>query len=241
VADSVPPAIYTIPPGSPLFRDRYVYIYGCTPDYVYLGYTPGYLGAYVWDDVVVFGTGWWYPAWYGDLYFGWPWTWGFGLEFGYWGGGWFWRPPGRPWWFYNPPYLHRVFADHWNTNWNARDREPLRYDANVYNRLPENAVSRPAAHITAQPVRPPATGNRGDFYADHGTVYQYRQNNWYRQDDSGQWQRTPSNPSLEMQRQSRSLGTSRQNEFQQRGFSPGVPSTRTPSFGGGAVGGGRRR
>ena len=34
VADSVPPVIYTIPPDCPLYHDRYVYVYGSTPDYV---------------------------------------------------------------------------------------------------------------------------------------------------------------------------------------------------------------
>jgi len=57
VADMIPACIYTIPPSSPLFHDRYVYVYGATPEYVYVGYTPGYMGAFVDDGVVVFGTG----------------------------------------------------------------------------------------------------------------------------------------------------------------------------------------
>jgi hypothetical protein len=68
---------------------------------VYYGYMPGYLGAYVSDDVVLFGTGWIYPPWIGDYWFGWPWTWGFGFGFGYWGGGWFSRPVGAYWWCHN--------------------------------------------------------------------------------------------------------------------------------------------
>ena len=57
VADMIPACIYTIPPSSPLFHDRYVYVYGATPEYVYVGYTLGYMGAFVDDGVVVFGTG----------------------------------------------------------------------------------------------------------------------------------------------------------------------------------------
>ena len=91
VADTIPPEIYSIPPSNPLYHDRFIYDYGSTPDSVYVGYTPGYLGAYVWDDTVVFGTGWWYPGWEGDYWYGWPWTWGFGFDFGYFGGGWIWR------------------------------------------------------------------------------------------------------------------------------------------------------
>ena len=89
-ADMIPAEIYTIPPSCPLYHDRYVYVYGATPEYVYVGYTPGYMGAFISDGVVLFGTGWWYPGWCGFIppfyCFGWPWTWGFGFRFSYWGG-----------------------------------------------------------------------------------------------------------------------------------------------------------
>ena len=104
VADMIPAEIYTIPPSSPLFHVRYSYIYGATPELVYVGYTPGYLGAFVSDGIVVFGTGWWYPGVFcGDYWCGWPWTWGFGFQFSYWGGGWFWRPVGHYWWYHTTP------------------------------------------------------------------------------------------------------------------------------------------
>jgi hypothetical protein len=55
VADMIPAEIYTIPPSCPLYHLRYVYVYGATPDYVYVGYTPGYMGAFI-SDVVVSGV-----------------------------------------------------------------------------------------------------------------------------------------------------------------------------------------
>ena len=62
VAASVPAVIYTIPPTSPLHYLTYVQVYGSTPDVVYEGYTPGYLGTMVADDgTVVYGTGYDYP------------------------------------------------------------------------------------------------------------------------------------------------------------------------------------
>jgi hypothetical protein len=228
VADMIPSEIYTIPPSSPLYHDRFVYVYRATPDCVYAGYTPGYLGAYVWDGTVVFGTGWVYPAWYGDFYFGWPWTWGFGFQFGYWGGGWFWRPVAYPWWFHDPWYLHRIYTEHWNPHWSPHDAEAFRNNTNVYRRLPEGVAAR-----AVTPAQPPVSGrpNRGDFYADHqGNVLEHRQDGWYQQNGSGQWQRTPSNPGLEQQRQSRSLGDSRQREFQRSVPSPGVPRSSPPAF-----------
>jgi len=83
VADTIPAEIYSIPPSSPLYHVRYARIYYSTPDLVYVGYTPGYLGAYLWGGTVVFGTGWAYPPWYGSVWYGWPWTWGFGFHFGW--------------------------------------------------------------------------------------------------------------------------------------------------------------
>lgn len=137
----IPAEIYQIPPSCPLFHDRYVYVYGATPDLVYFGYTPAYLGAYVYDGVVVFGTGWFYPPWIGAYWFGWPWTWGFGFEFGYWVGGWFWRPVGNYWWCHNPWYTHRIYSEHWNPNWHPGDNERFHYNANVYNRWQGNVVA----------------------------------------------------------------------------------------------------
>ena len=73
-------------------------------------------------------------------------------------------------------------------------------------------------------------GARPDLYAGRdGQVYQHRSDGWYQQNRSGQWQRMPSNPRrLEQQRDSRSLGQSRQGEFQNRGQSPGIPRTVMP-------------
>jgi hypothetical protein len=62
VATSVPAAIYTIPPESPIHYVVYAYVYSSTPTTVYVGYTPGYYGTVLSSDgVVVYGTGWIYP------------------------------------------------------------------------------------------------------------------------------------------------------------------------------------
>ena len=58
VATTVAPAIYTIPPSSPIYYVTYAQVYGYTPSVVYVGYTPGYYGTVVsTDGVVVYGTG----------------------------------------------------------------------------------------------------------------------------------------------------------------------------------------
>jgi hypothetical protein len=89
VADSIPEEeIQTIPPESPVYNTRSVYVYDSTPALVYTAYTPAYLGSYPYYGAVVFGTGWFYRPWWGAFYYPRPWTWGFGARFALWGGGW---------------------------------------------------------------------------------------------------------------------------------------------------------
>ena len=44
VADNIPADMYSIPASSPVHNVSYVRVYDSTPDYVYVGYTPGYYG-----------------------------------------------------------------------------------------------------------------------------------------------------------------------------------------------------
>lgn len=82
VATSVPASIYSIPPSCPIHYVTYVRVYNATPDYVDVGYTPGYFGTIECpDDVVVYGSGWYYPPYIGSYWIGWPWTYGFGAGF----------------------------------------------------------------------------------------------------------------------------------------------------------------
>ena len=242
LADTIPAAIYSIPPSSPLYHVRYVYVYGWTADYVEFGYTPGYLGAFVSDGVVVFGTGWWYPGWCGDMYFGWPWTWGFGFQFGYWTGGWFWQPVGGYWWYYNPWNVHRIYHGHHNTHWAPNDPERVRGNANVYSRWPASAI---VSRGLRQPPAAVAPGQHADMYAGKdGHVYEHRPDGWYQRDNSKPAQKVKATPNLNNQRQARSFGAARQGEFQSRGHSVGMPHVSAPRSGGGGGGGGgggRRR
>ncbi len=113
IATSVPTAIYTIPPASPLYYVTYVKIYEATPQYVYVGYTPGYLGTVISPyGTVVYGTGYAYTPWIGSVWYPPPYTYGvaaapvynpwvgftFGFAVGlasaawlepYWGGSWY--------------------------------------------------------------------------------------------------------------------------------------------------------
>lgn len=125
LADTIHAAIYSIPPSSPLHYVTYVKVYRATPQYVYVGYTPGYFGTVVSDNVIVYGTGYYYNPWIGSYWYGppltyglgcniaWtPWTgWGFSFGFGIgwgWGSGWYYPP--SPWW--GPYYYGSRYYGH---------------------------------------------------------------------------------------------------------------------------------
>ncbi|WP_413578185.1 carbohydrate-binding family V/XII [Bdellovibrio sp. HCB290] len=85
VSIAVPDQIYQIPTSSPLYYVTYVKIYSTSPDYVVVGYTPGYHGTFVSaDGTIVYGTGYSYApyttatAWYPP-----PATYGFGVGYGW--------------------------------------------------------------------------------------------------------------------------------------------------------------
>jgi len=130
VATERPAQVDEIPPTSPDYNLKYVNIYDVTPDYVYMGYTPGYLNAYIYGPTVVYGTGFYYNPWFNGFYYPRPWSWGFGfgynpfcgwsLGFGY-GFGWFHGGWGMGWrggwggWrggWWGPAAYHPAYA--WN-------------------------------------------------------------------------------------------------------------------------------
>jgi hypothetical protein len=79
-ADSVPAAIYTIPPSSPVYNVTYVVVSNPTPTTIQTSYSSGYLGVFVMGTVVVYGTGYYYPPYiyYGPhpIYYPYPYTYG---------------------------------------------------------------------------------------------------------------------------------------------------------------------
>lgn len=99
VSTAVPAEVNSIPPSDPNYRVRYVYIYDHTPDVVFTGYTPGYLGSYVQAGTVIYGTGFQYDPWWNSYWYPRPYTWGFHMSYNPWYGWGF----GATWgynWFY---------------------------------------------------------------------------------------------------------------------------------------------
>ncbi len=89
VADARPEGVDGIPPESPVYNVKYVYVYDSTPEYVYVGYTPGYTGCYIYRGMLVYGTGYHYRAWHrGGIYYGRPVTWGYAVRYNPWVSAW---------------------------------------------------------------------------------------------------------------------------------------------------------
>ncbi len=87
VSPKAPPGIGGIPPSSPVYNTKYVYVYDSTPEVVYVGYTPGYVGSYVYGPTIVYGTGWYYSPWISPYYYyPRPATWGFSVAYNPWSG-----------------------------------------------------------------------------------------------------------------------------------------------------------
>lgn len=206
LADSVPPEIYAIPTSSPINYVTNAYVYGSTPDEVYVGYTPGYLGAYVEPyGCVVYGSGYHYAPWIGGVWIGSPITYGLGACFDFnLGSGWslgfglgygaFWHPWWGPWWG------DWRWRDHvrWTGNW-RRDHGDWRWrdsnlnHLNLYHRWPQNtAISRPRF-----PTRPgysagnrAGTGGNNLFAGRDGRVYRQGAKGWEAR-DGARWNRVP--------------------------------------------------
>jgi hypothetical protein len=106
VTTIVPAAIYTIPASSPVHYVTYAQVYGGSDNEVYVGYTPGYYGTVVSDNVVVYGTGYACNSWVGGVWYGCPATYGYGAAFALGAAagwalafGWGWYDPWySPWW-----------------------------------------------------------------------------------------------------------------------------------------------
>ncbi|HTE11464.1 MAG TPA: hypothetical protein VK645_10845 [Chitinophagaceae bacterium] len=163
VANERPSDVEKIPVSNSAYNARYVYVYQTTPQYVYVGYTHGYMGNYIGRRTVVWGTGWHYRPWYGRRFWPRPYTWGFGMHYNpwvgwsirfglgfnnawyryrnqhVWGCGWFgpprYRPPYRPWGWNGGYYGNRQ----------VNNRPIIR---------PNITYNRPANWNRPQPARP---------------------------------------------------------------------------------------
>jgi hypothetical protein len=150
VAVARPDAVRYVQPSSPVYPVKYVYIYDYTPRVVYVGYTPGYLGSYVYYDTVFYGSGWTYRPWVSPRYY-YPYqsTWGFHVNYNPWSGwgfglSWYWGPFSFN--YYAGGYWHQ--HHHWYhphySYWGPRGYRP--YHGHYAHRKPGYGGHRPAPY-----------------------------------------------------------------------------------------------
>ena len=184
VADERPEEIEQIPAENPQYNTKYVYIYETSPTVVYVGYTPGYYGSYVYGPTVIYGTGYYYNPWYGGHYYhrhytygfsirynpwyGWSVGFGFGSPYGwyghaYWGIGYHhWGPP-----YYRPPYYygnryrrpaHPIYNGRRGiSHYNRPVTRPNTRPGVGTNRPATRPSNRPTTRPTTRPANRPAT------------------------------------------------------------------------------------
>lgn len=146
VSDKAPPGIEGVPPSSPVYNTKYVYVYDTTPDVVYVGYTPGYVGSYVYGPTIVYGTGWYYRPWITPYYYyPRPVTWGFSVSYNPWVGwgfGMSWSRGPFSYGFYSGGGYHGARWGHgwygprgYRTSFNTFHIDTVNINRNTYNRI----------------------------------------------------------------------------------------------------------
>lgn len=248
---AVPQVIYTIPPSCPVYHVKYVYVYSYTPEVVYVGYTPGYVGCYVYGGTVVYGTGYYYHGWYHTHYYARPRTWGFAVRYNPHTGNWGFRVgyrSGGAW------FVGGARHGGW---WGAGGRRDIDIDVNrninidnsrnnIYNRRGGGA-GRPRTDRTgARTLRTSSPGSRRPasapkrsnnvFAGRDGSVNRRTDQGWQKRDGGGWSDRKGSTSQLDRQSSARQRGTDRTNHYNRSRSSTSRPSSR-PS----GRRGGRRR
>lgn len=217
VATEVPAVVQDLPPDCPVYNVKYVYIYESTPEVVYVGYTSGYYGSYVYGSCVIYGTGWYYSPWYGYYYYpravtyGWgvhynPYTgWGFhyGVSYGWIHVGYGWgRPPYGCWgaagyrYGYRRGYMHGYnhgyrhgYRHGARAGYRAGYRAGQRNNNHNAYRKRNNGVKRTGDVRKDTGKRPSTTTNqRNNVYADkNGDVYRDKGDGNWEKREDGKW------------------------------------------------------
>lgn len=171
-----PYAVSLIPPRYPVYAMKYVYIYDVTPDYIYMGYTPGYLNTFIYGPTVVYGTGYYYRPWYGRYYYARPYTWGFNMHYNPWTGwgfgfnyniGWFHMSIGNygpwgwgGWWgpaIYRPAYCRTPYYGGYRHGYYGSRHTVIINNINVYH---NNNIYNNRRDVVTRDNRRPVSYNR---------------------------------------------------------------------------------
>jgi hypothetical protein len=181
VSDHRPQQVVSIQPTSPVHNVKYVYIYDSTPDVVYVGYTPGYMGSYVYHNTLFYGSGYYYAPWVSPYYY-YPRhsSWGFNVSYNSWSGwnfglSWGWGPFSvgyytGGYWHHNQYWHHRHYGrwgpgryrprpHHRGRHGNQRPRYDRHASQNLYRdgrqraRVADSRDVRPRSAVTGKASR----------------------------------------------------------------------------------------
>jgi hypothetical protein len=237
-ATEVPEDLMEIPPSCPVYPVRYVYVYGYTDEYIFTGYTPGYLGCYVYGPTVVYGTGWYYPGWWHRHYYPHPFTYGFNMNYDPWWGWtcgyswmyggsdawllWYWTPyPGigwyHGWWgpYYRPPvYYHSPRGIHYGPRSRSMREVGPRSSYNLY-RQGSNRVSKDPGTTGRSLPRGGTVRNvpNNVFASPDGGVIRKSGIEWEK-NNGRTWDKVPARPDVTPSRSNLPSGTPERLEWQ---------------------------
>jgi hypothetical protein len=206
-----PAHLNQIPPSSQVYNTKFVDIYEITPDYIYMGYTTGYLNSYIYGPTLVYGTGFYYHPWRGRFYYPRPWSWGFGMAynpwfgwgfgldygfswfdlsfgagFGGWYGGW-WGPS-----FYLPTcwgYSRGFRPNHfYGRGLVFRDGTRIHSGGNIYRGRPGiSAINGGGFGNRQLGSNGFENSGNGKSFNERNNIFSDKQGNTFRRDGNGQW------------------------------------------------------
>jgi hypothetical protein len=204
VSDKRPEEVDDLPADSPVYNTKYVYVYDSTPTTVFVGYTPGYTHAYVYNGVVVYGTGYNYPYWYGSVYYPRPVTYGFNVHYNPYSGwgfsvgissggwiGWGYHPYYRPYWGpcgyrygYRGGYGHGYHSGYHQ----GYNRGMANGYANGYRAGQNNAYRNQRTGVSNTTLQSRGNVDRSRVSKSKNDLYSDRKGNVYQKDKGGNWQ-----------------------------------------------------
>ncbi|MCZ4410468.1 hypothetical protein O3Q51_16750 [Cryomorphaceae bacterium 1068] len=204
VSDERPKEVDDLPADSPVYNTKYVYVYDSTPTTVYVGYTPGYTHAYVYNGVVVYGTGYHYPYWYGSVYYPRPVTYGFNVHYNPYTGwgfsvgistggwiGWGYHPYYRPYWGpcgYRYGYRGGYGHGYHHGYRQGYNRGMANGYVNGYRAGQNNAYRNQRTGVTNTALKDRGNVDRSRISKGKNDLYTDKKGNVYQKDKGGNWQ-----------------------------------------------------
>ena len=193
VSTIVPDEIMALPPSTPVFNIKYVYIYESSADLVYTGYT----GSFLDQGCILYGTGYHYKPWYKSKYYSRPMTFAFGVNrrysksnitigvgVGYGGYPGFYAPYGYGYGFGSYGYASLNGNFEYKKGYERKPFDPN----NIYkNRSQGVIVTESVRRNNPYEVLAPEKQDENGKWMPPANIYSTSNGDVYKKDDSGNW------------------------------------------------------